>query len=187
MFTEKFDSFVCEGDKITCEVDGFTCTATLYCDDNSSPPWERDCGHGPVSKWTSRVKKPSERVLNEDHGSKRYYDIQDAMKTALADGWGTPDGQKEGETKRAYAARAVEHDFDVLKAWCNDEWAYYGVAVTVKKNGIRLTDQYAHACWGIEGNYPGSDNSYFTEVANQNLSEALDAAREKLTLLCGCA
>jgi hypothetical protein len=184
MFTAKFDKFVCEGDNITCEVDGFTCTATLYSDDCNNAPWERGDGHGPVSDWTSRGKKPGERVLNEDHGSKRYYDFQEAVRTALADGWGVEGGRKENESAKAYAARAVEADFAVLKAWCNDEWHYYGVAVTVSKAGIRLTGKYDHACWGIEGNYPGGDNSYFTEVANEELDEALETARQRVTEIC---
>jgi hypothetical protein len=185
-FEAKFDRYVCEGEQITCEVEGFTCTATLYRDDDNEVPWDRDCGHGPVSAWTSRAKKPGERVLSEDHGSKRFYDFAEACKTAFADGWGVEGGRREGETTKAYAARAAERDFAVLKAWCDDEWHYYGVAVTVSKNGIDLVGEYDHACWGIEGNYPGSDNSYFAEVANEHLGEALDAARAKLRELCAC-
>ncbi len=180
MFTASFGSYVCEGSKITCEADGFTCTATLYSDDNCDAPWERDCGHGPVSDWVRRGKRPGERVLSQDRGTKRYYDFEDAMKIARRD------GRKPGETAKAYIARAVEHDFAVLKAWCDDEWRYYGVAVTVSKAGVNLTGRYEHACWGIEGNYPGGDNSYFVEVANEQLDEAIEAARAKLAALCDC-
>jgi hypothetical protein len=34
--------------------------------------------------------------------------------------------------------------------------------------------------WGIEGNYPGEDNSYFLEVADELIEEALSAAKNKL-------
>jgi len=46
-----------------------------------------------------------------------------------------------------------------------------------------LTHQYGHALWGIEGNYPGADNSYLRCVANELLPEALDDARAKLEQL----
>jgi hypothetical protein len=186
-FNEGFGRFVSEGDSITGSFEGFTIKATVYCDDCSDPPWERDCGHGPVSDWTKRDKKPGERVLIEDrHGNKRFYDVQEAMKIALADGWGTSSGQLPSESKRQYAARAVEWDFHILKAWCDDEWYYCGVAVTISKNGVQLMQQYDHALWGIEANYPDSDNSYLLEVADEQVGEALEAAREKLKNLCDC-
>lgn len=186
MFTETFDNFVCEGDSISCEIDGFTCTATLYADDHSSPPWKRDCGHGPVSNWTSRNKLAGEMVLSEDCGSKRFYDFKEACKTALADGWGVEGGKLEGESAKQYATRAATHDFEVLKAWCNDEWHYYGVAVTIRRDDIRLTGKYDHACWGSEGNYPGGDNSNLTALAGEYLEGALAAAKAKLAALCSC-
>lgn len=47
MFTQKFAQYVCEGDSITCEVDGFDCRATVYFDDNTTSPDERDEGFWP--------------------------------------------------------------------------------------------------------------------------------------------
>jgi hypothetical protein len=186
MFTQGFDDFVCDRDTITCVVDGMTCTASVYLDDVNEAPWERDCGHGSVSDWTTRDKRPGELVLCEDRRSRRYYDFQEAVKTARHDGWGIKDGRKEGESLKAYAARAAMQDFKVLKAWCDDEWHYYGVAVTVERADVELVGQYDHALWGIEGNYPGSDNSYLQEVANELLGDALASARAKLTELCDC-
>lgn len=185
-FTTSFGAYVCDGDSIACEVDGFTVTAIVHRDDCGDAPWQRGDGHGPVTGWMHRDKHAGERVLNEDHGSKRFYDFAAAVKTALADGWGVAGGRKPGETKRAYAARAAEHDFAVLKAWCADEWWYVGVAVTVAKNGIALTGEFEHALWGVEANYPGSDNSYLAEVAEQHVDEAIAAARATLAGLCDC-
>jgi hypothetical protein len=71
-----------------------------------------------------------------------------------------------------------------MAAWERDEWWYVGVAVTVSKNGVQLTGRYDHALWGVDCNYPGSDNSYLLEVANENLSEAVGAAKAKLASLC---
>lgn len=72
----------------------------------------------------------------------------------------------------------------VMSAWLKDEWAYFGVVVTIEKAGVQIIGKYEHALWGIEGNYPDSDNSYLLEVANELLPEALEAARAKLKALC---
>lgn len=183
MFTKGFGRYAGDGDSITCQVDGFTVTARIYADDDGSAPWERGDGHGPVSAWVRRDKAPGERLLNEDHGLKRFYDFAAAVALALKDGWGVEGGRLKGETKRAYAVRAAEHDFEVLKAWCNDDWRYVGVAVTVSRDDVDLTGEYEHALWGVECNYPGSDNSYLTDVANEQLPEAFAAARAKLASL----
>lgn len=186
MFTEEFGAYVI-GDgsaSISCEVDGFKCIAIVYHDDDASPPWKRDDGHGPVSEWTERDKEPGERVLSSDGRSHRFYDFAEAVKIARRDGWGS-EGDA-GLNPRQKAARAAEHDFTVLKAWCDNEWHYSGVAVRIWRADVPLTGKYDHALWGVERNYPGSDNGYLTECANQMLDEALDAARAKLAALCAC-
>src|SRR5512139_4023032 len=116
MFTKDFGTYVCEGDQITCSVDGFECTATLYQDDDNTPPDKRQDGF-----WPSLDPK--------------------------SDGYIGP------KAKRALA-REMARMKDVLRAWNNDEWHYYGVAVTVKKEGVQLVGRYECALWGIEGNYP---------------------------------
>jgi len=170
MFTQSFDKYACAGDSITCEVDGFHTTATIHRDDYSGAPWENSCGHGVVTDWTSRGKNAGELILNEDRGSYRYYDFAEAVKTAKKEGWGpgTP-------------ADAARKGFDGLKAWCNDEWYYCGIVLTVRKAGIKLDD--SSSFWRIECNYPGSDNSYLRDVANELLPEALGYARAKLAEL----
>lgn len=183
-FTDSFGRYICEGDSITIEADGHEITATIYRDDHDDVPWQREDGHGEVSDWTTRDKRPGERVLSEDRSHHRFYDFQGACQLALRDGWGCEGGLLPNETRKAYAARAAEHDFRVLKAWCDGEWHYYGIAVTVSKDGVELTGKYDHALWGIEGNYPDSDNSHFVEVANELIDEALDDAKIKLTDLC---
>lgn len=184
MFTKTFDGYVSDGDVIQCEVDGFDCFATIHADDCRDAPWDNEDGHGPVSEWVTRDKRPGELVLNEDgrrHGkSYRYYDYAEACRIALADGWGMAGGRKEGESARAYAARAARHDFEVLKAFCNNEWAYYGVEIAVYKAEVKLTGNFDHTMWGLEGNFPGGDNSHFADMANDLLPGALDAARAKI-------
>lgn len=176
-----FDSYVCEGEFVSIEFDGFELTATVHLGFTGECPWDREDGHGPVTDWTTRAKAPGERVLCSDRDSRRYYDFGEAVRIALRDGWDAPGS--EGLKGRAKAAHAAEHDFKVLKAWCNDEWRYCGIAVTVSRHGVELTGPYDHALWGIEANYPGSDNAYLSEVANELADEALAAAREKLAKL----
>lgn len=75
----------------------------------------------------------------------------------------------------------------VMRAWENDEWFYCGVCVSIQKDGVWLTDKYAYALWGVDCNYPAPTrwrrNGYLRTVANELLSEALDAAKAKLAKL----
>ena len=64
----------------------------------------------------------------------------------------------------------------VMAAWKNDDWFYCGVILSVAIEGITL-DKFAASLWGIEANYPDSDNAYLTEVANELLGEAMLAAK----------
>lgn len=71
----------------------------------------------------------------------------------------------------------------VMKTWEHDDWDYCGVRVIVYKHDVMLTKSFAHALWGVERNYPNSDNDYLRVVANDLLREALDDARAVLTKL----
>lgn len=98
---------------------------------------------------------------------------------AAMDGWGVAGGRLQGETARAYAARAAQSDFEVLRRWCDGAWSYVGVAVTVSKSGIELTGRYDHAIWGVES-FCGD---YVATLACENASEALEAARSAIASL----
>lgn len=76
----------------------------------------------------------------------------------------------------------------VMKAWKNGDWFYCGVVLSVSKpvdikgrtqEEVIISD-HAASLWGVECNYPDSDNSYLLEVANELLPEALNHARECL-------
>lgn len=142
MFTQKFASYVCQGDTIQCELEGFTCIARIYRDDSNDKPDQRDDGF-----WPSKDKTAAGYVLPENF---------------------------EAEYAKAE---------NVMRGWKNDEWFYCGVGVTIHKAGVQLTGQFDHALWGVECNYPGSDNDYLREVANDSLQEALAAAKAKLAEL----
>lgn len=80
---------------------------------------------------------------------------------------------------RAYAAAAARADYDRLCKWCDDQWQYVGVAVTVEREDVQLTGPYDHALWGIESDA----GDYLAEVACELLPEALESARAKIAAL----
>lgn len=154
------------------ERDGFTLTATAHPDPDHAPPWEEYDGHGIVSDWTTREPNEGERILSRDRGkwgAARYYDFAATVELARKDGWGpgTPE-------------EAAEADFARLRDWCNDNWWYVGVAVTVERLGVPLTGPYDHALWGIESDA----RAYLAQVAEDLSGEALKAAKAKLAQLC---
>lgn len=167
-------------DSATATVDGFTLTARMVQDHDMGAPWDNEDGHGPVSDWTNRAKLPGERVLNEDRfGRRRYYDVAEAIQIAKRDGW---DAEPIGQgAKGQRAARAVEADFRRLRGWCEGEWCYVGVVLSVSRNGIILDDRAA-SLWGIESDC----RDYLLDVANELADEALDAAKAVLEALCVC-
>ncbi len=50
-----------------------------------------------------------------------------------------------------------------------------------------IVDSTQASLWGIEANYPGSDNAYLSEVAGELLPDALAAGRAALTRLMASA
>lgn len=177
--TFTFAARVDDGDQSALDRDGFHIVAKIIRDDDGSNPWERAEGHGPVSDWRPLgSKRPGERVLSTDGRLARFYDHAEAVRMARRDGWGVhAEPQREGETLRAYRARAVEADFAFLKSWCDDEWYYVGVMVEVYRAGICLG--YA-SCWGIEA----LAGAYVVEVAEGCAADAERDARAKLAELC---
>jgi len=75
---------------------------------------------------------------------------------------------------------------EAIEAWEKDEWHFSGLVVSVSRNGVTL-DEHAAALWGVERNFPGTDNSYLSEVANELADEALDAGKAVLKTLLNLA
>lgn len=163
----------------TITVDGYDITARIEHDADQGAPWENEDGHGPVTDWTHRAKRPSERILCEDRGARRYYDIAEAVKIAGRDGWDAPPYGEGDKGKRV--VRAVEADFQRLRGWCEDHWTYVGVVLSVSRHGVTL-DKHAASLWGIESDA----GEYLTSTANELLGEALDAAKAVHARLCAC-
>ena len=132
-------------------------------DADHDAPWDNDCATGIVSEWTSRAKRPGERVLC----SNRFYDVQGTMRKAKAEGWNTAPYDVPGK-----AARAVDADFKRLRAWCNDEWHYMGVVVfPLTDDGDELRSQ-SQSLWGIESDC----EDYIKEVTQELLEQITVAA-----------
>jgi hypothetical protein len=135
---------------------GYSVRVKVEYDECADAPWNMGDGHGPVSDWRRKEsKRPGERILHTDHGSARFYDFAEAVKTARRDGWDAPP-YKTG-TAGERAVRAAEADFEFLRGWCTDQWHYLVVGVEVSRNGAVLDMDY---CGGIE-----SSDDYWREHA----------------------
>lgn len=169
----------------TFEHKGFTFGLEIERDCDMSPPWEECDGHGEVSGWTSRDKTPGERVLNQDRGSKRYYDVQQTIKMAKKEGWGlcaegmlaleTKLGRKP--TKGEVAAASVEADFQYLRAWCEDKWHYAVLHVTLEVDG-QTYDSYLGGVEYWPCGTPEQEGYYMeqaTEMAEELIHEYIKA------------
>ena len=156
----------------TITLNGMTFRVAKEHDFGSGAPWDREDFHGPVSDWTTRDKLPGELVLNRSRGQCRYYNFREACEIALRDGWGSRNVQP-GMTERQIAAQAARDDYEYLRAWCNDEWSYIGVVVTLLDIEGNETD-VEHSLWGIDdaGDYA---DQVAQELAEQCADEAADS------------
>ena len=91
-----------------------------------------------------------------------------------------------GNNFRERLAKAQVEAEAVMDAWRKDEWFYCGIMLAIECEGVEL-DENAASLWGIEANYPGSDNAYLSEVAGELLPDALAAGRAALTRLMASA
>ena len=158
-------------DKFTYE--GHTFKLEVEYDTDMRAPWEECDGYGEVSDWTTRDKKPGERVLSSDRYSKRYYDVQASIEKATREGWGLGEedrqklAQKLGRqpTQKEIVAQSVEQDFECLRRWCANEW-YWAVL------HVWMADHPEHETYlgGVEYD-PWED--YHEECAREMASEVL--------------
>ena len=144
--------------------EGYTFRAETFHDSDMGEPWKEHDGHGVISDWTTRDKAPGERVLATDGRHKRYYDIQATVKIARKDGW---DAEPYGGTAGQRAARATEADYERMRAWCNDDWCWQWLKVTLLDSDGEPTDEY-ETLGGIEGD---SGREYFESEARDLASE----------------
>lgn len=162
-----------DGDTFTHE--GMRFIVRFEHDADSGAPWDGCDGRGLVRKSTSphydgkSDKRPGERPMNQPDRNEYqfYYDWRETLKIAKRDGWNTEPFDAPNP-----AVRAVQADFDYLRAWLNDDWQYVGVVV----QRIGADDEpigESVSLWGVE-----TCKDYHCAAAHE-LAEALaHAARE---------
>lgn len=95
------------GETFTFKMGRVEYVATIERDEYMGAPWEEHDGHGVVSDWTSRDKRPGEMILSEDSRdcSKRFYDFAESCRIARRDGWGSLPGEMIIERNNRHGAR----------------------------------------------------------------------------------
>ena len=88
-----------------------------------------------------------------------------------------------GNNFRARFAAAQAKAEAIMAAWEAGEWFYCGVVLSVECDGAMI-EAHAASLWGVEANYPDTDNIYLQEVANDLLPEALAAAEARRAAIC---
>ena len=121
-----------------------------FAEHDCEAPWDNMDTMGTVSDWETRDKSPGELVLTESHGSKRFYDFQEAVKKARSSGLS---GERAVEVARS--------EYRYLRRWCDSEWYYIGIQVTF--------DDYSASLWGIE-----SDADSYHSTVIQDLIEEIE-------------
>lgn len=127
----------------------FTFAVEFIDDVDSGAPWDNSDCHGVVTDWEDRDKRPGELILNSGRHGKRFYDFAASCRLALRDRWDAAPYNDGSETKRQQAAKAARADFEYLRAWCNDEWRYVGVVVTLLDDEGEKTE-VTDSLWGVE-------------------------------------
>ncbi len=156
------------------ELNGAAYAAKLERDEDHGAPWDEECGHGEVTGWETRDKRPGEMVLSEDRRAKRFYNFAGAVNLAKRDGWNAAPHFPPGEeTKGQRAHKAALADYNRLRAWCNGDWCYVGVIVApIRPCCDEVNDDEAQSLWGIESDA----GEYLFEVAQDMAEEIASAA-----------
>lgn len=120
-----------DGDIITRNARQFR--VNIYHDRDHDHPWDNEDGHGPVSDWERRAKRPGELILCGDGRGRlgtddmhRFYDFQAAVRQAREEGWGflpypvqtTQDATTKVWSASVHGAKFSHtcHDLDINKA-----------------------------------------------------------------------
>lgn len=136
-------------------------------DEDSGVPWENCEGHGEVSDWVNRDKRPGEFILAQDRQKRRFYDFAASVKIARRDGWNTAPYNWKTSGEQAHAAAMA--DFEYLRRWCADEWHYCGITVTALDDAGEPTE-YSASIWGVEDDGAAS-NEYHDEIIQELIAE----------------
>ena len=139
-------------------------------DSDTGAPWKEHDGHGIVSDWERRDKKPGEVVIASDRGAKRFYDVAETTRIAKRDRWGVSNADTSKMTPSEIAALAVKRDMERMRGWCNDDWWWCGVVVfPLSADGDEFTSK-TESLWGIESDA----GDYFDEVISELIAQIPD-------------
>lgn len=133
-------------------------------------PWEEHEGHGVVSDWENRDKKPGEVVITSDRGAKRFYDIAETTRIAKRDKWAVSDADTSNLTPAQIVSLAVHRDMERMRDWCNDVWHWCSVAVFPLTDAGDELRSKTESLWGIESDA----DSYFEEVIFELIAQIPD-------------
>lgn len=141
-------------------------------DNDAAAPWERCDGHGVVTGWQSRDEYKDEWVLNSERYSYRYYDFKASLALSLKDGWDAPPYAQGSKLEQA--VRAVRADYEYLRRWCNDDWWYVGIIVTLyDEQDVEIDSE---SCWG----YDSDSTTFLTSEARDWVAGMIKQHRRNL-------
>jgi hypothetical protein len=91
--------------------------------------------------------------------------MQGAIKIAKAEGWNY-DSVLPTDTKGQKAVKAAQSDFNYLKAWCQNDWWYCCLHVTLLDPDGEELEDYDDYLGGVEdGYYRNTGDQYALEMA----------------------
>lgn len=170
---------------------GYSLRIKIYADEHHDAPWDSSEGHGPVTDWETRDKRPGEWILSESRNSYRFYDAAEAIRHAWRYGWGLdPDDTialvrklKKADsselTRGEIIAEAVRLDYAFLKGWCDDEWHYLEYKVDLihedEEGEVPTIKELDTSCWGFESTKEGRE-----DMLGEAISQAEDEAKDFL-------
>jgi hypothetical protein len=141
----------------TIECNGRTFRVEIEHDDSGQLPWENDCiFDGVVSDWESRGKRPYEKILNQDRRLKRFFNVKRFIEVAKSHGCSGKEAHEQ-----------LERSFEYLRSWCNDQWSYVGVIVTLLDDDGAPNEDYVQSLWGIESDAYDYLNQVAQELAQE--------------------
>lgn len=91
-----------------------------------------------------------------------------------------------GNDFRARFVQAQAEAEAIMESWRRGDWFYCGIIVLAAANGVEIAP-HAASLWGIEANYPGSDNTSLSDIANELLPDAVIEAQALLARLAALA
>jgi hypothetical protein len=130
------------GEETTALPNGWKIKVEFCYDTDTGPPWKECDGHGVVYEARSREEYMDDWLLNDDRGWYRYYDWKASLKLAIKDGWGCKPYDISS------AMDAVKADYEFLRRWCNDDWWYVGMIVTLLDEDD--TELREDSVWGFD-------------------------------------